>query len=272
MQPTWYIQSSINIEKHDRIFDICENLNIPFVSLPIIPFTTEVPDDIEYIHPAIPYGTCKYVRLSKKHPILSKNTWYDKDLLNSAKYYQALGDKYLNEPLFHGTVRDLPIFDEVFLKSNADLKEITGGVYTKENITELKDALKGTDSELYYGGDIISLDTVVYCSSLKNLEYETRNIFVNGEWITGSFYRQEQKMKRERLQKDKHSDIINFAKDCIDIYNPFPVTVIDVGMSDNGLKCIEYNCFNASGWYDCDDELIVQSITDYVKNIEENNE
>ena len=57
---------------------------------------------------------------------------------------------------------------------------------------------------------------------------------------------------------------IYVQQECIDIYNPFPVTVIDVGMSWQGLKCIEYNAFNGSGWYDCDYEKIVQSVTDWV--------
>ena len=70
-------------------------------------------------------------------------------------------------------------------------------------------------------------------------------------------------MKTKTLTQSD-SDIIDFAKSCIDIYNPFPVTVVDVGMSWEGLKCIEYNCFNASGLYKCDHKSIIKSVTDWV--------
>ena len=156
----------------------------------------------------------------------------------------------------------MPEFDEIFIKCNSDSKAISGDIYTKEDILELK----SVTTTMYDQGNIISPDLIVYCSSLKSLDYETRNVFVNGEWLTGSFYRQNKKRQRERLDKEVHSDIIKFAKKCIDVYNPFPVSVIDVGLDYEGLKCIEYNCFNASGWYECDYELIVKSVSDLVDN------
>ena len=152
------------------------------------------------------------------------------------------------------------------MKCNADLKSITGDIFTKQDIQELKQNLKSKDDQFFFAGNIATLDTEVYCSSLKSLDYEARNIFVDGKWIDGSTYRHTQKRKRERLSVDntEHKEIIDFAQECINIYNPFPVTVIDVGMSWEGLKCIEYNTFNGSGWYDCDYENIVQSVSNWV--------
>jgi hypothetical protein len=261
--PTWYIQASINLHTLDPLHDAFEALGMTYVQVPTIPFKKELPDDVEYVSPAIPFGGCSYVRLCKDHPIMNENLFYDKDKLKPSVFFDKLGDKYLNEPVYVGTIRDLPEFDEIFMKCNADLKDITGKIFTKEEIVDLKTSLMTPDASLYFDGNIANADLEVYCSSLKSLDYETRNIFVDGKWITGSFYKQ-RIGKAEQLTRSAHSEIIDFAQSCIDVYNPFPVTVIDVGMSWEGLKCIEYNCFNASGLYRCDYQAIIKSVTDWV--------
>lgn len=253
MDIKFYIQSSINIECHDTIFEACEELGYDFESVPIIPFSTELPEDVDFSKPGLPYGSTTFVRLAGEHENLKKYTYQSKEKLNPKAYFDHLGELYLNEPLYVGPISNLPELDEVFMKCNSDNKEITGRVYSKEEIIELKKIT----STYYEGGNIVSPDLEVYCSTPKDLAFETRNIFIGGEWIDGSYYRKRGRTCRVRMTEEDQ-EIIDFAKQCISKYQPFDMNVVDIGLSYEGLKCIEYNCFNASGWYGCDHKLIVQ--------------
>jgi hypothetical protein len=268
---TWYVQSSINANAHDKIFDICENLNIPFISVPVIPFSLSLPDEIDFSTKGIPYGSNTYIALASENSFLNETTFYDEYLLSPEKYYKELGNKFLNEPKYIGTIRDLPEFEEIFMKCNSDNKVIIGDTYTKKDIVELKYLLKNTYNDMYFDDnmvniDLLSSDTVVYCSSLKTLSFETRNIFINGNWITGSYYKIGDNVNKIKMDRKSDNSIIEFAKECIDTYNPFEISVIDIGESCEGLKCIEYNCFNASAWYDCDYYTIIELVTEYLSN------
>mgnify|MGYP005612656915 CR=1 FL=1 len=254
----FYIQSSINIEAHDTIFVACEELGYDFESVPIIPFSTELTDDIDFSKPGMPYGSTTFIRLSGEHPNLKKYTYQSKEKLNPQTYYEKLGDLYLNEPVYVGPIKDVPDFEEVFMKCNSDGKDITGRVYTLDEIQELR---RITTTQ-YEDGNIVSPDLEVFCSTTKDLAFETRNIFIGGEWIDGSYYRKNGRTCRNRMT-DEDAEIIEFAKKCIDRYQPFDMNVVDIGLSYHGLKCIEYNCFNASGWYACDHKLIIQKAKEW---------
>ena len=58
MTPTWYIQSSISYHTLEPLHDAFEALDMTYVQVPTIPFKQELPDDVEYISPAIPFGGC----------------------------------------------------------------------------------------------------------------------------------------------------------------------------------------------------------------------
>ena len=72
MTPTWYIQSSISYHTLEPLHDAFEALDMTYVQVPTIPFKQELPDDIEYISPAIPFGGCSFVRLCIDHLIMSE--------------------------------------------------------------------------------------------------------------------------------------------------------------------------------------------------------
>ena len=261
MKPTWYVQSSIDITAHDKIFDICEELTLPFISVPIIPFSTELPAEVDFSAPGIPYGSTTFIDLCSKHSTLKHYTFTDKTRLTCCAYYQKLGKDFVNEPLYIGDIKNIPEFDICFLKSNQDSKAICGDVYTLEQIKELKkNCSAGFDSFLSDG-------LVVYCSTPKTVVDECRLVFMGGEYLTGSTYNVPYKGKKRELNIVDDKDVIDFAKKCIALYNPFYATVIDIGFDVDAqeLKCIEYNCFNSSGWYACDWSAILSTLSTWVE-------
>jgi hypothetical protein len=41
---------------------------------------------------------------------------------------------------------------------------------------------------------------------------------------------------------------------------------MDVCETENGYKVVEFNCFNASGFYNCDVDAVVKNVTQFVEN------
>lgn len=258
---TWIVQSSLDMNTHDKICQICEDSQQPYLSLPLIPFANEFPEEINLVkYPAIIYGSTTCVQLASQHAYLKRTTYFNDKLLAPSVYCEKLGDRMLNEPLYIGAISNLPNFDDlVFLKCNSDSKQIAGRVWEPSEIVELKDVTE----KQYANGNIVSPDTVVFVSTPKNTEYESRLVFLNGEYLTGSYYKHNNRPYMKFLD---NVEIISFAKDCIADYNPFPCTVIDIATTQCGMKVVEYNCFNASGFYQCEIDKIISSVSHYLEN------
>lgn len=48
--------------------------------------------------------------------------------------------------------------------------------------------------------------------------------------------------------------------DMIKLYQPGRAFVIDVALTDDGLKIVELNCINCSGFYEADIQKIIMSL------------
>ena len=142
---------------------------------------------------------------------------------------------------------------EIFVRSNDDSKMISGGT------CEYKDLLKIRDNTQthYLNGDIFTPDTEVFISSLKEIDTEWRCVIVQGKVLAYSQY-------RPVISSDVPNEVRYFAARMAAKWGPHEIYVMDICQTpDFGLKVLECNCFNGSGFYKCDMDTIVHTVSRY---------
>lgn len=217
-------------------------------------------DDYEFWDPIdvhddknIVYGSCKLTKIAYQ------NNWsglfFNEDF-NSTSWNKNRTDM-LNSDCVVITVNEAKtFFDELddtqqrFIRPVKDLKEFSGIV---TNIGEIKRWMSSVDS----GNYSFSGDTLVSIAPVQDIMGEWRWFVVNGQVIDGSLYRT---YGRRLLRHETDQSIINEAQKFADVWLPHKNCVMDLALTENGVKVIEFNCLNSSGFYNHDIEKVVKAI------------
>ncbi len=92
---------------------------------------------------------------------------------------------------------------------------------------------------------------------------ESRFFVVGGKVIDGAFYR----MYGQRFSGVAKPDEIEAAQEMANVWLPHETCVMDIAKTEEGLKVIEFNCFNGSGFYVNDISKIVKAVTEYAEKL-----
>lgn len=173
-------------------------------------------------------------------------------------YYNQLDLPLLNEDAFF-----LPIKEHkntsfeipYFIKPSQDLKAFLPGILqpgqTIVNFIENSQHLKQYDHEL------------ALLSKVKHINKEYRFFIVNEQVITGSQYKDEDTVKYNSFIP---ADMLSIAQEYCKLYQPHDIFTMDLAQTPEGVKIVEYNCWNGSGLYHCDKVLLFTTVQDYMKN------
>lgn len=103
----------------------------------------------------------------------------------------------------------------------------------------------------------IDPEMLVIISEPKNILAEWRWFIVNGEIVDGAMYK-----NRGQLVKVYETDkqVIEEAQKFADGWLPNMNCVMDLALTERGLKVIEFNCINSSGFYNHDVNKIFKSL------------
>lgn len=117
----------------------------------------------------------------------------------------------------------------------------------------LKDAKECTSSGTYH----LSGDTKIVIGIPKDIQAEWRWFIVDGKVISGSMY-----MFKGQLQKQEELDaeVIAEAQLYADKWLPNENCVMDLALVNNQIKVIEFNCINASGFYNHNVNAIMKAL------------
>jgi len=255
MKPLWVIQENLNNDDQE-LLPILDRLQIPYKMIQIIPFSDSIPD-VEYDGPIIARGSTTTLRGTEKKS-WKPGVWHN-DNFKPSVYLENYKHLYLNR---EGVVCPLNRTgfhkwdsEHMFVRPNSDYKEFTGGMMTEREIGKIAHgaALKqypfGPDLELFVAPGLTIMD-------------EARFIVAGGKVISGTFYRFDRSLKRE---KPATQDFTDFAVKCASLWGPADVYALDIGRTkQNEYGVIECNCFNASGLYG-DVERVVREVTDFVE-------
>jgi hypothetical protein len=189
---------------------------------------------------------------------------------NIEKFDQEVYSKIpaVNEILLNGESADYYTFDELeykmfdddkFIKPSKDLKAFNGGI------------LESGETILNYiyrtGGNVgSSKQENIIISEIKNIKDEYRFFMYKDEILLSSKYMEDNKLNIKNFVPNK---IISKAIEYGSIYNPSDFYVMDLCTFNDSddVKVIEYNCWNASGFYGGNIKYFIKRITEIKKGL-----
>lgn len=262
---TWVVQANLlSIERQQDVAWALKDLEIPYVGVNVIPFS----DDLEFLFDApvgpgiIPYGSTSLIRHAQRYNWsgLFFNTtnfrveaWnnHRDDMLNSDARIMTVKEASI---LFTHVLDDRELW---FIRPVEDLKAFSGTLTTAEEISRWMGSID-------IGNFQISEDTMVAISQPKTILMEHRWFVVGGKIVDGSMYYHNGQLY-SRHETD--ADVIKEAQELADKWLPHETVVMDVGLTNDGPKIIEFNCLNGSGFYQHDISKIVKAVTQYVDRL-----
>lgn len=255
--------SSLPYENQTITLDAIEELGYKWDDFGIVPFTEEITNIKEsYDEPVVLMGSCKAIRLTSLYPQLTPGVFFNEETFNVEAWVNGLGKEMLNhdtEVTTFGKLLEQGFEDDVFLRPVGDLKLFTGTVF---NFEELKEWWSNNRNDSDNPAYRIVEDTEIVKSTAKNITGEWRCFSVNGKVISGSQYR---KNGRTNHNESFPDPVKLYAEEMLSRWRPHDVIVVDIAqLPDNSFRVIEFNCFNASGWYKTDRVAILKAVNDYV--------
>lgn len=263
MKPTWIVQSNLIAE--DTLTDIqtyAQKHGYGVQGLKIIPFT----DSPEFLAdpffelpkgPLIPYGSTSMIKMVARSKWNKGGFFFNQETLRTSAWTDKLSDRILNhDALFMTLEQAFELKDGTFfMKPDNDLKDFTGDVITAGEIRKFYEQVSA-------GGFCFKTDIPVVLCPIKNIGWEYRLFMIEDRVIAKSSYRIRSLC---RVDEPVVSGVVKFAEETARIWRPDDVYVMDVCETEYGYKIVEFNCFNASGFYACDIESIVKEVSSYVE-------
>lgn len=258
---TWVIQTNlINQDQSKRVWEGALASGAQVREAIVIPFqdTLDNEEDLSDLSGlVIPYGSCKLSKLAQHQNWLGDcynpqtfrvDVWGDNrsDMLNQSPFIMEAGQ---TKDFF----KSYPSDQLWFIRPVHDLKDFAG------TIAPTSEIIKWMES-VYSGNFSFSKNTLVAVSPPQKILAEARFFIVDNNVVDGSFYRQNQILKSSHVACPI---LLEQAQQLANKWLPHPCCVMDVAQTENGLKVIEFNTINSSGFYEHDIEKVVSAMTSY---------
>lgn len=263
-QVTWVVQD--NLIDHEQLNSVAfaiRNCGCNLIGATVIPFSDDVKLSVQPTsNLAIPYGSTKLTKLAVNHnwtglffnDNFQTSVWNANrtDMLNQHATVTTVADasKWIDDNCYKDTA-------PLFIRPVEDLKAFAGTVTTA---LEIKRWMDSTAS----GNFSFAADTPVSIAPVQEIQAEWRWFIAGGKIVDGSMYRCH---KQLRSLHETDSAVIAEAQALADIWLPHECCVMDTALTPDGVKVIEYNCFNSSGFYDNDINKVVKSISMHVAQL-----
>lgn len=268
---TWAIQTNLlNDESVNGVWYSAEEAGADTISVEVIPFVDEFGNEEELqsmvVEPdrvVIPYGSTKLTRISNERgwrgncfnpDTFKTHVWadYRDDMLNSDGTVVRVRDV---SKFFEGTDLD----QKWFVRPVEDLKAFTGIVTDAYEIISWMGGVESNKFSKHFNDD-----TLITIAKVKKLYSESRFFVVGGKVIDGSYYRMAGQIQVSHI---KQPETLAYAQEMADKWLPHECCVMDLADTDDGIKVIEFNTINGSGFYANDIKKIVFAMTEWARNL-----
>lgn len=243
----WVLQK--NLYNEDAFAKLLAQLrahNTPYALVDVIPFSEET---VEECNPEGPVYVCGSTSMAK---VARNKGWvpgYFEDNLNYELTLAHYGEHMLNADAVVGTMTELAHrWDRFFIRPVLDTKQFAGQVMEWDNFVYWRDQLTKMEKLESSYMSLTASDRVVM-APLKPISAEYRFYVVDGRVVTGSLYRVGPQVICSTVVPEH---IEAYAQARVDQWQPSRAFVIDIADTSEGLKVIEINAINSSGFYACD--------------------
>ena len=282
----WIVQKDLWDEAGYVTFvEALDRLGIEYLIIKPVPFTNRImPADfdsfeqdineveepfIDTTQDIMAFGATSLTRIAKARgwypgTYMNENFTYEKwsegfgleNILNPDSIVQRLGD-YFDLSGFEGS--------NVFVRPVLDSKTFNGEVKSKYDFKDWQQTIKFMEefmTDELVDIPMLNKDTVIAVASAKKIYSEFRMFIVNRKIVTASQYQ----LGGELITStDIDRRVYEFTYGMIQTWIPASAFVMDIADTPDGLKVIEINNINSSGFYAADPQKIITAIEDMVK-------
>ena len=244
------VQENIFKEKnYNLLIETFKKFGIEYQIVKLVPFIHDIVPNVERKDVFL-WGSVALAHIGKKYEF-TPGSFY-----NDNHDFEVYSEKYGLENMLNGDGKiinleeDIP-FDYFFARPTKDTKIFSGQCFEKSEYYNYIQKLKSINEK-------VTSNSRVLVAPLKSTKQEVRCWVVKGKVVTASRYMINGKVIP--LNYDHESFYINYAQEMVNKYQPAEAFVIDVCLVDNELKIVEINCFNCSGFYDCNFQKLILEV------------
>ncbi|WP_237068005.1 ATP-grasp domain-containing protein [Microbulbifer guangxiensis] len=244
----WVIQKEIfRTVNYNLLIDALVRMSVPHTAISIPPGARGLEPEINPKGKVYVCGALKLAEISRARG------WSPGHFFNGQFRFDKWEERLGNELLNHGAqvckLKDVSLTERgsCFIRPLEDSKAFDGRVYNRAGLNTFLKASAGTHVR----------DMTVVVAQCKEIYQESRVFIVKGEIVTGSVYKVGGKPHLSSLLND---DVIEYVQKIMEIWLPFESCVIDIALTGEGLKVIEFNNINSSGFYAVDVPKYVEAI------------
>lgn len=256
----WVVQE--NLYKEEAFIDLIQALDqstAEYEVVKVIPFSHELLPEPKSLPARVTVmGATTMIGIAKERGWFP-GAFYN-DNFDHKEWVKQLGTNLLNYEAEVCRFQDInPSYNPFFVRPCEDRKVFSGQVIDKANFDIW---LRSTEQASYSGYTTLTPDTLVVVSPLKAIHGEWRFFVVDGKVVTGSLYKRGDRVIHLPLLHREDAEL--FAEKMVEKWQPDRAFVVDVALTDEGYKVIEYNCLNSAGFYKSNVGKIVNAIEEMV--------
>ncbi len=250
-----FLQKNIFKDIHyDNLITTIQKFGYDYQIVEFFPNSTELKYEPIESKNVFCWGSVKLARFANKY------NWNPGSLFNENHDYRVYS-QYYKENLLNWDSQVIN-FEDNFIEPGfvfharpcEDSKSFTGQIFTKESWNEF--VLKALNDPI----SRLKKETPVQISKVKEIYKEVRFFIINGKIITASQYKLGNSMI---FEENNESYLHDYVTEMISIYQPAVAFVMDIALCKEGLKIVEINCINSSGFYEINLQKLVFEIHDF---------
>lgn len=243
----FYIQKNISEKDVNELVEILNKNKLSYELFYHIPFDDSYPQIDKEQH-AFVYGASSVTDKVYKDLGVAGGVFAHTNEISLKPFFEKTPTLMWNKPIFMGQFKDFKINNEaIFIRPLIDSKWLAGTVMEVDEFNDWKEKLKKIDFDF---------SEQIFVSELNQPESEYRLFFVNGKFSTGSQYKKDFELYKNRFVPDyiiQKAEIFVFENK----HNLPKSFVVDVGQKEDKIGIIEVNGINNAGFYDIDKEKLI---------------
>lgn len=258
----WILQDNLfNEDAYGVLLETLERFELPHSVHKVIPFVGEItPAPTLETNNVICMGSYSLRHAAKKagwNPGV-----FDLEPFPFPVQLQHWGDHMLNSSAYVVPFGQARVLSRSFLRPIEDSKTFAGRVYDYDEFADWQHKVVALGEDY---GSSLTKDTLIQVCPLKEIYSEYRFWIVKGEIVCASLYKEG---NRVIYRDDVPQAYFEFVRDMVKIWQPLEAFVIDVasvpddGDGYKGIKIVEINTLNSSGFYACNIQKLVMALED----------
>jgi hypothetical protein len=247
----WIVQDDVfNEERYADVLATLQRGGIAHTTVRVIPVSRELDPEPDVRNPVAVIGSYALVMVAHRRG-WGPGVFYS-DQITFPVYAPVFGRDVLNHDARVCRLGDVHLAERSFLRPTQDTKDFPGKVMDPAEFEAWRTRVCSTEEF-----SRVTADTEVVVAPLKEIHSEYRFFVVEGRVVTASRYK-----LGGRLSES--AEIPPFVREAAERYverwQPDRAFVIDLAVTPDGIKVIEFNNINSSGWYHADVSKVIQAI------------